>query len=291
MKIRISKIILVVVISMFGIINNVLALDNNNIVDFSRKGSISITLEDKDNNIYIEDAEITLYHVANLIEENHQFGYVYTDEFNDCSVSLDSLEITDLSNCVTNDMDGIKLNTNEDGNVVFESLDLGIYLIMQTNIVDGYSKIDSFLVMIPKVEDNKYVYNIESNPKTEIYQVVDLIVEKVWNTTDNNIPDSIEVGLYEGDKLLDKIVLNKDNNWTYTFERIEKSDGYSVREINVPSGFTDTYRRVENKFIITNTMTLVQTGIRLWLVELLFVVGSILIIVGIICKKRNSYEK
>ena len=54
MKVRISKVILIFVISMFGIISNVLELDNNNIVDFTRKGSISITLEDKDNSNYIK---------------------------------------------------------------------------------------------------------------------------------------------------------------------------------------------------------------------------------------------
>ena len=270
MKKKLNKIFIVFVISLFVMVNPTFALENNNIVDFARKGSISITLEDKDNSIYIKGAEISLYHIANAIEENHQLKFEYTEELSDCSSSLNDLEngilVDEISKCITDETSNIKKTTDNNGNVGFDNLSLGLYLVMQTNIVDGYSSIDSFLVMIPKEENNKFIYDIEANPKTEIYQVIDLIVEKVWNTTDNNIVDSIEVGLYKGNKLLDKVILNKDNNWSYTWERMEKSDGYSVREINVPAGFTDTYRQVENKFIITNTKKLVQTGLRLWLV-------------------------
>lgn len=294
MKRIISKIVLIFVI-LFGMVNTVLAEENNYIVDFTRKGNISITLESKDNNEYIEGAEISLYHIALAKEENYNLKLEYVSELSECSVSLSNLEDEKLSNeiskCITMEMPSLKQNTNKNGNVKFENLDLGLYLVMQTNIVDGYSKVDSFLVMIPKNIDNKYIYDIEATPKTEIYQVVDLVVEKVWNTTDNNIVDSIEVGLYKGTELLDKVILSKDNKWIYTWERIEKRDDYSVKEIDVPAGFTDTYRQIENKFIITNTKTLVQTGLRLWLVELLLVSGIMLIVMGIVLEKRNKYGK
>lgn len=294
MKRIISKIVLIFVI-LFGMVNTVLAEENNYIVDFTRKGNISITLESKDNNEYIEGAEISLYHIALAKEENYNLKLEYVSELSECSVSLSNLEDEKLSNeiskCITMEMPSLKQNTNKNGNVKFENLDLGLYLVMQTNIVDGYSKVDSFLVMIPKNIDNEYIYDIEATPKTEIYQVVDLVVEKVWNTTDNNIVDSIEVGLYKGTELLDKVILSKDNGWIYTWERIEKRDDYSVKEIDVPAGFTDTYRQIDNKFIITNTKTLVQTGLRLWLVELLLVSGIMLIVMGIVLEKRNKYGK
>ena len=45
----------------------------------------------------------------------------------------------------------------------------------------------------------------------------------------------------------------KENNWEYTWEQIEASDEYNVKEINVPEGYTPTYKQIANTFIITNS--------------------------------------
>jgi len=294
MKRNLSKIFLMIIVSIFLVFPKVNAKETTDIVDFTKKGSITITLEDLEDNIPIKDAEISLYKVADATSENHNLKFIYTDELSDCNVSLENLKDESLTiaifNCIGEDTTSIKEISNNEGIVNFTSLDLGLYLVTQSNKVEGYSTFDSFLVMIPQVEDNKWTYDINASPKTEIYKVIDINVSKVWNTTDNNIPSSIEVGLYRGENLINTIILNKENNWTYTWERIEKSDDYSVLEINVPAGYTDTYRQIDNKFVITNTKTLVQTGFRLWIIELLLLSGLILIVTGIISIKRNKYE-
>ena len=56
------------------------------------------------------------------------------------------------------------------------------------------------------------------------------------------------------------VKLNENNNWTYTWNQIEKSDKYSVKEINVPKGYKVTYSNEEYVFTVTNTDTLANTG-------------------------------
>lgn len=294
MKKNINKIFLVLIINLLLIFPKVNAQENNNIIDFSKKGSITITLEDLEDNKFIEGAEVSLYHIATATEENHLIKFTYTESFKDCDASLtdlteESLPIS-IENCIKEDTASIKEISNQNGIAKFTNLDLGIYLVTQTNKVEGYSTFDSFIVSIPNLEDNKWIYDLKASPKTEIYKVIDILVEKVWNTSDNNIPSSIEVALYKGDILIDTIKLNEENNWMYTWERIAKSDDYKVLEINVPAGYTDTYRQVDNKFIITNTKTLVQTGLSRWLVQLLLVLGTIFITAGIIVEKGKNHE-
>ena len=294
MKKNLSKIFLMIIVSMFFGFPKVNASENTNIVDFTKKGSITITLKDLEDNLPINNAEISLYKIADATNESNHLKFTYTKELSDCKVSLNNLEdkslTTLLSKCIKEDTTSLKEISSDQGIVNFTNLDLGLYLANQTNKVEGYSTFDSFLVMIPQIEDNTWIYDLKLNPKTEIYKVIDINVKKVWNTEDNNIPENIEVGLYKENVLIDTIALNKDNNWTYTWENIPKSDKYNVLEIDVPAGFTATYRQVENNFIITNTKTLVQTGLRLWIVESLTITGIILILLGIITIKRNKYE-
>lgn len=293
MKRNLSK-IFIIIISLFLVLPEVKAEENTNIVDFTRKGSISITLEDLEENLPIKEAEISLYHIANATEENHNLKFIYTEELKECEIPLTNLEddtlASSLSNCIKDETTSIKGKSNEDGIAKFNDLDLGLYLVTQTNKVEGYSSFDSFLIMIPQIENNNWIYDLKASPKTEIYKVMNVIVSKVWNTNDNNIPTSIKVELYKEKELIDTISLNKENDWTHTWERIEKSDNYSVLEIDIPAGYTATYRKIYNKFIITNTKTLVQTGLKLWIIELLLISGFILIIGGIIFEKRKKYE-
>ena len=50
------------------------------------------------------------------------------------------------------------------------------------------------------------------------------------------------------------------------------------------------YDANSNKFIVTNTKTLVQTGQNILIIEILSIVGLLLIITGVIYDKRKNYE-
>jgi len=293
MKRKITLVLIMIIACFFVNTNKVNAEETVNTIDFTKKGTISINLKDGENE-FVKGAEISLYHIANAKEENHNLVFEYTEDLNGCTADLTNLKLDELTNeiinCVKEDTPSTKRTTNEEGNTQFSGLPLGLYLVSQTNIVEGFSVIDSFLVMIPKIENNKWNYNLTATPKTEIYKVMDVIVEKVWNTTSNRIPSSVTIELYDDTQLIDTVTLNKENKWTHTWERLPKSDSYTVKEIRIPSGYTATYRQVENKFIVTNSKKLAQTGQKLWIVETLAFLGIAFVAIGTICDKKDVYE-
>lgn len=291
------KIILLSILIFYS--TNIYALENNTI-DFNSKGSIEITLSEKTDNEKIEGAEILLYKVADAKSENHNLVFEYVDELKSCNASLNDLETKskseDIEKCINENINSLKQITDVNGTVKYNDLDLGLYLVKQNNIVKGYSKIDSFLVMIPKITDNKWIYDIKSTPKTDIIRVIDINVKKVWNTSTSNtndsikLPRSIEVELLLNDKVIDTVKLSKDNNWSYTWEDLAKSEEYTIKEINVPKGYTPSYQKDNNTFIVTNTSTLVQTGQMLWIVMLLIITGITFIIISIIYDRKTNEQ-
>ena len=291
------KIILLSILMLYS--TNIYALEGNTI-DFNSKGSIEIILNEKTDNEKIEGAEILLYKVADAKSENHNLMFEYIDELKSCNASLNDLETKskseEIEKCINENIKSLKQITDINGTVKYNDLDLGLYLVKQNNIVEGFSKIDSFLVMIPKIVNNKWIYDIKSTPKTDIIRVIDINVKKVWNTSTSNtndsikLPRSIEVELLLNDKVIDTVKLSKDNNWSYTWEDLAKSEEYTIKEINVPKGYTPSYQKDNNTFIVTNTSTLVQTGQMLWIVMLLIITGITFIIISIIYDRKTNEQ-
>lgn len=269
----------IAIILFISLITNVKA----NTIDLSKKGSISVTLKEKSENVLIDGAEITIYYVGDAGIKDNNLVFNKREELT-CDVSLDNLKdtklVSDISKCINDNV--IKyVGTTNNGKVTFNNLNQGLYLVSQTKNVEGYSLIDSFLVAIPKVEDNKWVYDINALPKVDIYKVIDLVVEKKWNTISKNIPKYVNIELYKGEELIDTIELSEENNWTYTFENIEKSDKYSIKEINIPKGFTPSYKVNEYIFTVTNSDILADTGQIFYPIIISFIAGFIFIVFGI----------
>lgn len=82
-----------------------------------------------------------------------------------------------------------------------------------------------------------------------------LTVNKVWNDDDNRDglrKDSVEVQLTDGNQNIgDPITLNKENDWTYTWNKLPVNAkgnpiAYEVVEINVPEGYQATTSDISN---------------------------------------------
>ena len=91
---KINKYIVIAVVFFMMFIVRV---DASNIVDFSKKGSIEITLEENKNHTGIGNAEITIYKIANATSKNNNLAFEYIEELSNCSVSLENLEEPSLS--------------------------------------------------------------------------------------------------------------------------------------------------------------------------------------------------
>ena len=261
-------------------------LASNHLIDLNKKGTINVTLKET-NDKKIPNVEISIYHIKSVSIKDNKLVYTYNENIQDCKEDLNDLPRV-INKCIINIEPLQSKLTNNEGQVKFEDLDLGLYLVKQTNEIKGYSSIEEFLVNIPQDIDNKWVYDIEALPKTDITRLMDIIVEKKWNVIDNeNTPNYVTIELLKNNLVIDTVTLNKDNNWTHTWKQIEESDEYSVKEINIPKEYTPTYRQEGNKFIVTNTKTLVQTGQNTLIIELLIIIGLGLITIGIIYDKRN----
>ena len=80
-----------------------------------------------------------------------------------------------------------------------------------------------------------------------------LTVNKVWDTEkqpDVQLPESVDISLVIGDRVLDSITLTPDNGWSGTFTRLPDPDTLggekiTVREDAVPQGFEVSYSEVD----------------------------------------------
>ena len=264
------------------------------IVDFEGRGTIELLLKESTDGTMVSGAEISIVKIAKAIDKNNNLTFEYVDEINDCSLLVDEIKdvSSELLECV--DKSNLKYDkkiTDKNGMVKFNNLELGLYLIKQTNKLEGYSSFLPFLIMIPEFIDDEWNYDIEATPKTDIIKVMDIIVRKEWNISSNKmIPEEIEVQLIRGNQVIDTIKLNKDNGWKYTWRELEASDEYRVLEVNVPDGYTASYRNEDGIFIIVNTDTLIKTSSNTWLIQGLALLGIIIITIGIICEPKECHE-
>ena len=264
--------------------------------DANEVGSISITLTNHDDNSPIAGVEFSLYHVATVkTDEAGNLLYRYTSDFESCETKLNDPSITmALDSFVGNhSLSSNKFITNSQGKAKIENLPLGLYFVKQTNTLEGYAPCTSFLVTVPMKTEEGYVYNVNASPKVDIFRAVDITVKKVWNTDESTkITDFVTIQLLKNKETVETVILNEENNWEHTFYDMPKSDAYSIVEVNIPKGFTATYKKNGYVFTVTNTSSLIHTGQLIWPIPILFVLGLGLVAVGsvILTKTRVQDE-
>ena len=194
--------------------------------------------------------------------------------------------------------DGIAPNyigtTDENGAARFEDIPAGLYLVVgdQYHANRHFYTPDTTMVCLPnRLEDESWDYDVSINIKYESRidsEPVDIEVLKVWKDNDNkDRPASVTIELYDGNELIDTVVLNKDNNWTHKWEGLYGGGSYSVKEKVVPSGYTHTIQRQGNRFVVTNKKESPpddnpppDTGLLWWPVPILVVLGLALFAFG-----------
>ena len=62
----------------------------------------------------------------------------------------------------------------EEGNVIFENLPVGLYLLVQTEAAEEYNAVSSFLVSVPLQDGDGWIYNVDGNIKTTADRTAEL---------------------------------------------------------------------------------------------------------------------
>lgn len=137
------------------------------------KGSIHITLYDHANSKALSGGQLTVYRVAEVKRKNGDLSYEYCGDFYGCGIALgdltDSTLAEQLQAFLPAGAEGTAQTVDKDGNVTFEHLELGLYLVVQTKASEGYQPINSFLVSLPMAEDGKWNYAVDASPKVSTY--------------------------------------------------------------------------------------------------------------------------
>lgn len=202
--------------------------------------------------------------------------------------------------------------TDENGLVVFDGLQEGIYLISGATAEDdrGVCRFEDFFIFLPTPgDDGKPNYDMTALPKGDFtpaeddgedepefvpYQVV-----KVWKDTGNRNrrPSQITVDLLKDNVVQQTVILNASNNWNYRWQA-EAGEKWSVVERDVPDDYRVVITENNTVFQITNThvghLEVPKTGdtAALWLYVLAMCLSGIgLLIIAIAAKRRTSREK
>ena len=262
--------------------------------DAERLGTVSVTLMDQDGKTPIVGAELSLYHVATVnLNSKNNLSYTFTNLFEGCGAALDDPTLSVKLDAFVDDhsVSAEKLVTDAHGKASFTDLPLGLYFVKQTNSVEGYAPCTSFLVTVPNENTNGYVYDVNASPKTDVARLTTVIIKKVWNTdASTQAADSVTVQLLRNGVVVETATLSDQNNWQVTYSNMPESDAYSIKEVNVPKGFTATYSKSGYTFTVTNTASLIQTGQLVWPIPVLAMLGLCLITVGTIVLRKTRNE-
>lgn len=178
----------------------------------------------------------------------------------------------------------------------------GLYLVRGENIVNEKKVciINPMIIAIPSYHENQLNYDIDVYVKYEIEEKEDIKIEvkKIWKNDNETIrPKNIKVSLLKNNEIYDQILLNKDNNWKYSWNDLSNEYNWNVVEEVV-----DHYQVLIDKegyqFIIENSYLkqeenkpsdkIPQTGQLWWPVPVVSAIGISFLIIGYLLKKKED---
>lgn len=256
-----------------------------------RMGSISVALVSQDGTKLMEGAELSVFYVATVeADGNGTLRYSYTDAFDDCGVELDDPELAKILESFVSgkNIPTQIIVTDAHGKAICKDLPLGLYFVKQTGTVEGFAPCASFLVTLPMKTDSGLKYDVDASPKTDVERLVSITVRKVWNTDiSTQIPDSVTIRLLRHGEVVQTALLSEKNDWKITYSNLPESDGYSIKEVDIPRGFTATYTQKGDTFTVTNTASLAQTGQLIWPIPVLTVAGLFFLLAGFAILRKS----
>ena len=235
----------------------------------------------------VSDMKVSLYRVA---DEN----YKLTGVFSNYSVDLKQ-DVQGAANALENRilMDGIEADayatSDSSGKAGFSGLESGIYLVVGKEVESNGVFYMPQVSLVSLSGDLSVDLKYETSNKASRIHVL-----KVWKKDNKKSrPKSIEVCLLRSDGIVvDKVKLNSDNQWSYTWDSLSTLYTYSVMETSVPSGYKESGFREMDSVVLTNTGSytdkkkekkddeLAFTGQLWWPVPVLLFVGLVLFGLG-----------
>ena len=152
--------------------------------------------------------------------------------------------------------------TGQDGTVVFSDLQTGLYLVcgVVAEKEAGTYKFNDFMVYLPTpLEGEGFNYDVEAVPKcVQFVPNSHYSVVKLWKDTGNeqDRPQTVTVDILKDGVVYETVILNAENNWSYSWTVPQDDSIWSVVEKDVPQGYKVSISENETGFVITNTKTI-----------------------------------
>ena len=243
-----------------------------------------------DVNCPVSNMQVSLYRVA---DEN----YNLVDSFSRYSIDLKQ-DAQGAANALENRilMDGIEadacVTSDSSGKASFTGLESGIYLVVGKEVFqDGVFYMPQ-VSLVSLSGDLSVDLSVDLKYETSV-KPSRIHVLKVWKRdSKKSRPKSIEVCLLRSDGIVvDRVILNSDNQWSTTWDNLSTLYTYRVMETSVPSGYKESCTREKDTIILTNTGNytdkvekkneeLPNSGQLWWPVPVLLFVGLVLFGLG-----------
>lgn len=207
----------------------------------------------------------------------------------------------------------MSVTTDKQGTATFSNLEKGLYLISAASIKqDGYVYNSlPFFAVLPEqnLETNTWNYQVQAiakvgqNPVVDDYKVV-----KIWKDECHKAdrPDTISIQLMcDGEAYGDPITLPQDGRWEYTWKELDVNHKWTVTEAKVDGYQEGTVEADGTTFTVTNvcdkddsdspssskpSSKLPQTGQLWWPVPILFALGLLCLIIGVVRRRGTHHE-
>ena len=183
---------------------------------------------------------------------------VWADKNNQDKLRPDEVIVHLLANGKDTDRT-LTLNTDNNWKGSFTDLDKNqIYTVSEESVTDYSTK-------IVKNSDTDFTITNTHTPKTPVAPTdnkTNFHVTKIWNdenNQDNIRPNKVTVHLLKNGVVFgNSVVLNAQNNWSYTWDNLNRNNSYTVQEDDVP-GYTVNQTTSNNAVTITNSHTPTNT--------------------------------
>lgn len=154
--------------------------------DLDQRGSITVSVHLGDK--AVSGGTMTLYRVGDVVENDGDYSFVPTEDFAEWGDTFSDIESPEVAKSLAEYEHKISDETKEinaDGQVKFEDLEPGLYLVVQDEAAEGYSKANPFLVSLPYWDEEKgvYVYDVDGRTKAELIREVEKESSKGGSTS------------------------------------------------------------------------------------------------------------
>lgn len=141
----------------------------------------------------VSGGSLTLYKVGEIFEDDGNYSFVPVaalqsriSEFADIQSPELAQTLADYAKekivpAITTKLIGT------DGTVTFSNLGVGLYLLVQQTAATGYEKASPFLVSVPYLENDQYIYHVASTPKTGLERDVKPTLPPIYG---DNLPQT-----------------------------------------------------------------------------------------------------